>query len=498
MGTVAIAASSTAATDAADFVVRKGGGAVDAALAAAVVGMITEVGVAAPGAGAFLTVGSGEADPVVFDGYMAVPGLDGEPDHVNEILAEMAYGGGVSAMVGPASVAVPGAWAAFTDAHDRFGRVGFDVILAPARAIAVAGFTLGQSSIHYLHYSAGPVFSHDPASFAALHPGGRLVNEDTVVHMEGLVESLDRLAAEGAGAFLHGELGRRIATDLRARGSRIGPTDFTAYETAIRSPLTMTLGQWELSTNPPPAVGGAGLLALLAQVGSGGDVAAYLDAQERLFAWRRGPLHHSTDRAGDISEFLDGLPGDPISSPSTVHISSVDDTGLACALTLSAGYGSGVIPTGTGLYMNNGLGELELVGDRDRLTPGDRLNSNMAPTVARSTGGAILAIGSPGADRITTALASTLTSFIVDGSSLDDAVRAPRFHVAVGEDHSVVVKAEPGSLASGHGRRVDMFEEPHMYFGGVGAAFRDGSGRLAAVSDPRRAGSARIVGDRED
>ncbi len=273
MGTVAIAASSTAATDAAEFVVNRGGGAVDAALAAAVVGMVTEVGVAAPGAGAFLTVGSGDTEPLVFDGYMAVPGLDGEPDHVNEILAEMEYGGGISAMVGPASVAVPGAWAAFADAHERFGRVGFDVILAPARAIAVAGFRLGQSSLHYLHYSAGPVFSHDPASFAALHPNGSLVDAETVVKMAGLVESLDRLAADGPGAFLHGDLGRHIAADLRQRGSRIGPADLAAYETAIREPLVMTLGEWEFATNPPPAVGGAGVLALLSQLGSGAGVA---------------------------------------------------------------------------------------------------------------------------------------------------------------------------------------------------------------------------------
>lgn len=260
----------------------------------------------------------------------------------------------------------------------------------------------------------------------------------------------------------------------------------------------MSVGDWELSTNPPPAVGGAGLVALLAGFEAGGGVTGHLDAQERLFAWRRGDLHHSIDRKTDIVSFLDDLPGDPIRSPSTVHVSAVDDMGVACALTLSAGYGSGVIPTGTGLYMNNGLGELELVGDRARLVPGERLNSNMAPTIARGAGGAILAIGSPGADRITSALSTTIAAFAVEGRSLDEAVHVPRFHVAVSDDGSVRVKAEPGALDSGHGRPVDMFEAPHMYFGGVGAALLDASGELTVVSDPRRAGSARIVGDRED
>lgn len=498
MGHVAIAAPSAAATDAAEHTVRRGGGAVDAAIAAAIVGMITEVGVAAPGAGAFLTVGGPDSDPVVFDGYMSVPGLDGEPSHLHEILAEMEYGGGVATMVGPASIAVPGAWAAFADAHERFGRVGFDTILAPARHAAHAGFTLGQSCLLYLHHSAGPVFSHDPASYAALHPDGRLVDAETPVRIKGLMDTLDQLAEHGPRWFLHGDLGRHIAEDLRSRGSRISVTDFRSYETAIREPLTISVGNWELSTNPPPAVGGAGLVALLAGLEAGGGIAGHLDAQERLFAWRRGRLHHSVDRASEIEAFLDDLPGDPITSPSTVHVSAVDDSGVACALTLSAGYGSGVIPTGTGLYMNNGLGELELVGDRDRLVPGERLNSNMAPTIARSDGGAVLAIGSPGADRITSALATTIAAFAIEGRSLGEAVVAPRFHVAVSEDGSVRVKAEPGALDSGYGRPVDMFEAPHMYFGGVGAAVLAASGELAVVSDPRRAGSARIVGDRED
>ena len=105
-------------------------------------------------------------------------------------------------------------------------------------------------------------------------------------------------------------------------------------------------------------------------------------------------------------------------------------SGLACAITLSAGYGSGVIPPGTGMWMNNCLGEMEL--NRRGLAgapPGTRLPSNMAPTVARRNDGTILAIGSPGADRITTALLCTLTGYLELGLSLAEAVCHPRAHV---------------------------------------------------------------------
>jgi gamma-glutamyltranspeptidase/glutathione hydrolase len=181
--------------------------------------------------------------------------------------------------------------------------------------------------------------------------------------------------------------------------------------------------------------------------------------------------------------------GDPLRSPSTIHVSVVDEEGTACALTASAGYGSGVIPTGTGIWMNNALGELELVGDADALQPGERLVSNMAPTVCRRSDGAVLAIGSPGADRITSALAQTLAAFTIEGRSLEEAIRKPRLHVIV-EGPSVAV--EPGIDTSAVDLPVRRYEGLHMFFGGVGAALIDGSGRLWAVADPRRDGASGV------
>ena len=130
-------------------------------------------------------------------------------------------------------------------------------------------------------------------------------------------------------------------------------------------------------------------------------------------------------------------------SASTVHTSAVDDAGVGCAITASAGYGSGEMPAGTGLWLNNGLGEVELnrraVSTR---APGSRLPSNMAPTVARSDE-AVLAIGSPGADRITSAIHQVLVNLLQLGLPLEDAVRHPRLHVDMSGDTDVL-KAENG------------------------------------------------------
>ena len=123
---------------------------------------------------------------------------------------------------------------------------------------------------------------------------------------------------------------------------------------------------------------------------------------------------------------------DPVAnaSSSTVHVSVVDERGMACAITASAGYGSGATIPGTGILLNNCLGEPELNRRGvHALTPGTRLGSNMAPAVGRRADGAVLAIGSPGADRITTALLQVLGGYALGGLDLQAAVDEPRLHV---------------------------------------------------------------------
>ena len=165
----------------------------------------------------------------------------------------------------------------------------------------------------------------------------------------------------------------------------------------------------------------------------------------------------------------------------------MDQDGLACAITCSAGYGSGEMPGGTGLWLNNCLGELEL--NRRGLAagpPGARLPSNMAPGVARC-GDAILAFGSPGADRITTALQQFLLFHLLLEQDLEAANAAARLHVEVGRKE-LSVSTEAGVVMSDPGFPVRSYPGLNMYFGGVGAARFDGGSRLAASADPRRVG----------
>lgn len=470
---IAAATPSESAFDAVTEIAAAGGGAVDAAVAAAAVAMVTEVGVCSPGAGGFLLVADGE-EVSAYDGYVAVPGLgDDDGPRPQSIEVTMAYGGGVTTVVGPASIATPGIWAGMEAAHTRHGRLEWSRLLAPAVRLAREGFSFGEASMTYLRHSHHLVYGHDPASQAAIHHAdGTLRHPGEQIVMPDLADSLLEIGREGASAIHHGRLARRIAEDLRRRGGRVTATDLDRYRPKIRTPLHHRWGGWDVATNPAPAVGGEALVFLLEELLDGSrSVADHVAAQRLLFERRRS--------------------GDPIRAGSTIQVSTVDESGVACALTASSGYGSGVIPEGTGIFMNNALGELELVPVLAALEPGDRLVSNMAPTVCRREDGTVLSIGSPGADRITTALAQVLLSVLADEMPIVEAVTRPRLHVDVGSD--VRLAFEPGIDTSGIDLDAVAFDRPHMYFGGVGAAFRSASGDLTAVADPRRDGMAGVT-----
>ena len=178
-------------------------------------------------------------------------------------------------------------------------------------------------------------------------------------------------------------------------------------------------------------------------------------------------------------------------SASTVHTSVVDESGTGCAITASSGYGSGEMPAGTGLWLNNCLGEIELNRrGLDAGPVGSRLPSNMAPSVARRDG-SVLAVGSPGADRITTALQQFLINYLLFEMPLAEAISHPRVHVDTSGE-SPRLMAEPGLDLPDTDLPVKVFPELVMYFGGVGAAVFDSVNGLASSADPRREGGTCI------
>lgn len=189
-------------------------------------------------------------------------------------------------------------------------------------------------------------------------------------------------------------------------------------------------------------------------------------------------------------QFLKGL-----SSPNTTHLSVVTQDGTMVSVTLSMGYGAGILIPDTGIACNNSLGEPELNPQGYHVAAtGSRLVSNMAPTVAWHQDGRCLALGSPGASRITTSIAQTWARYAVEGLTLEAAVRASRLHIEP-SSNGLRAQCEPGIDTSllAPPFIVRPFDQPDMYFGAIKLAARDEGGRLHAVADDRRQGAVEIV-----
>jgi gamma-glutamyltranspeptidase/glutathione hydrolase len=506
---VAIAGPSELAAEAAREIVEEGGNAVDAAVAAAVAAMCTEVGIVSLDSGAFVTVWPAGGDPQVVDGCVAMPGLDRPAGRFGRggLPVRVTYGGGVDLVVGCGSVAVGGAVAALGETSRRWGSLPWERLLGPAHGLARDGFPLSHASRTWLEHSHEAVFGWQAESHALVHDAaGGIRDAGTPMHIPNLAATLELLAREGPGCLYGGELGRAIVEWVDAGDGLLSERDLAGYEARVCEPLEDTMSDWTVAMPPPPSFGGAALAAMMAMLGhdplpgwTPEEVARLARVQRAVFGFRNDRVFTADEPVAAVAELLEwarsqGGALDGLRSPSTVHVSVVDADGMACAVTASSGYGSGVFVPSAGIWLNNCLGEIELnPRGFHALPPGHRLGSNMAPSVGRRSDGAVLAVGSPGAERITTAILQVLANFMRVGVGLEEAVSAPRLHVERTPE-GWCAAVEPGLPLAAVDMPVRTFDELSMFFGGVGAALMQAGGELSAAADPRRRGCARVVG----
>ena len=507
MTKVAVATTSQLAADAAQQLANNGGNAVDCALAAALLTMNTEPGVCALAGSAYVTVWAPGGDPITIDGNTAIPGkgLTGADPRRGVSSVTMEYGGGITTLAGAGSVAVPGSLKALERAWQLFGKAGWKAIFAPSIAAARDGFPLSSACHYYLGYSGEPIFGRSEEGFFSLHDEHReLKPAGDAILVPGLADTLALIAEEGARVFYEGDIATAMSTHVRDAGGILTMDDLLGFEALERKSLCVPVGPWTIASNPAPAVGGTVLSAMLlacadlsSDAWSRDTLAQLIDVQRACLDFRKQRLDLADDVGIEAAAMLDGARSGQLlnqwSSASTVHTSAVDENGLACAVTASSGYGSGEMPAGTGLWLNNCLGELELNRrGLDAAPIGGRLPSNMAPSIARKSD-AVLAVGSPGADRITTALHQFLVNHLQLDMSLADAIAHPRVHVDT-SGRTERLMAEPGLVLPQVDIPTHTTSAISMYFGGVAAACYSADNGFGVAADPRRAGGTFIGG----
>jgi gamma-glutamyltranspeptidase/glutathione hydrolase len=454
----ALAAGHPLTAEAGAEVLRAGGNAVDACIAAAAVSWICESPLTGLGGGGFLLVHlAGDAEPHLLDFFVTVPQQSTPARQLVELVVDFGDSQQVF-FTGPESVAVPGVGLGLWEAHRRWGSMPWPELLASAIALARDGAVLDEPRA-YLHEILDALLRHSPEGDALYGPG-RALRVGERFAMPELAETLERVAAEGPQCLYRGELAERIAAHVP-----ITVEDLAGYRVIERDPLEVPYRGGEIRTNPPPSSGGRLLAVGLEALG---------DIEPTPLAMARAMDAQQAAR----QEAIGG----------TTHISVVDDGGTAVSLSCSLGSGSGIVVPGIGLHLNNMLGESHLTGEE---RPGERLMSLMTPSVWERGGRPRLVLGSAGSTRLHGAILQVVANVAARGLSVEEAVGAPRMHIEAGVAHCEDPAAADKLEAAGY--PVVRWQERNLFFGGVSAVEIREDGSLAAAGDPRRGGAAVVV-----
>jgi gamma-glutamyltranspeptidase/glutathione hydrolase len=483
-------------------VLREGGNAVDAAVAAVLMSFAAEPPLTGPGAGGFMLVHTPAGETSLLDFFVAAPGrgLDEHaPAELTPIDITFAEGAVQRFNVGPASCGAYGTAAGVTEALRRFGTLSLaDLCERPARA-AREGVEVVPIQA-FLFSVLEPIFRSTPEASEILAPGGRLLEAGDRVRLPELADLLERLGREGPGFLYDGDVGRAVARWVLEHGGLLTEEDLAAYQVVEREPAGVAYGGREVLTNPPPSSGGiliADALAILERVGGADDPAALAEVIATTNRARDEEFLEGLSSEGYLERFLaadalDSVAGEVRSRlGNTTHISVLDAEGACASVTCSNGSCSGVVVPGTGVHLNNMLGEDDLnpLGHH-RHPAGARVPSMMAPTVVLRDGEPEAALGSAGSNRIRSAILQIVLGVIDGGLSAQEAVDRPRLHVE-GE----LVDAEPGvdeaalDRLARSGYEVRRWGETNLFFGGAQAVVRGPDGELSGGGDPRRGGA---------
>ena len=501
-----VAAGHPLTAEAGADVLRAGGNAVDAAVAAVLMSFVAESPLTGPGAGGFMVVHTpGESH--VLDFFVAAPGLgldEREPGALVPIDVRFSENAVQRFNVGPASCGAYGTTLGLTETLRRFGTSSLaDLTAAPARAAREGVRVVPMQA--FLFEVLRPILTSTPECAAIYAPGGKLLAEGDTIRLPDLGDLLDRLGAEGPGFLYTGDVAQAVSDWVLERGGMLSRDDLASYEVIEREPARVTYRGREVLTNPPPSSGGiliADALGILERLDEPHDAYVVAEVIESTNRARDEEFLQGLATEGFLEQFLAKQALDTVATEvrsrlgNTTHISVMDAEGSCASVTCSNGSCSGVVVPGTGMHLNNMLGEQDLnpLGFH-RHQPGARVPSMMSPTVVLDDGAPEIAIGSAGSNRIRSAILQTVLGIVDHGLAAQEAVSAPRLHVEGGQ-----VDAEPGVVPAALDRLeeagfvVRRWSELNLFFGGVQAVARNpDTGRLTGGGDPRRGGVATIV-----
>lgn len=494
-------------------ILREGGNAFDAALAATCAACVAEPVLASLGGGGFLLARTADGDCNVYDFFVHTPRKRRPVDELDFRPVEVDFGSAQQHFrCGLGSIATPGVVKGLFEIHRDLGSMPMPEIVQPAVGFARQGVTINPfqayvfSLLHHTYTSSPEVL----AVFQSPGDAGCLVGTGELLRLPAMADTLEALAREGDALFYLGEIASSIAARSEAGGGCIGRDDLAGYRVRRRRPLLVDYRGARVLTNPPPACGGALIafgLKLLAEVSQPRTVAGSTERLHLLadvmVSTNKARVDIMAARASDegleldaalLRRYRDEVLGRRQSLRGTTHLNVIDAAGNVASLTLSNGEGSGFVVPGTGIMLNNMLGEEDLMPEGFHNWPTDqRLTSMMSPTVVELGDGGVIATGSGGSKRIRTSILQVLVNLLDHGMDVERAVASPRLFI---EEGTLCVEGgfDPAALAPllREYPQHRVWGGLNLFFGGAHTIQRRG-GAFSGAGDERRSGVYSVV-----
>ncbi len=510
----AIAAGHTATASAAKQVLLEGGNAFDAVLAAMFAACVAEPVLASLGGGGFLLAHPAGQPPRLYDFFAQTPMRKRPATDIDFYPITADFGDAQQEFhIGMGSIATPGVIKGAFHIHERLGSQPMRDLMTPAIALARDGVEVNNFQ-HYIATIVEPILCASdnaralhctPDSKSGLAPVGARLRQPE------MADALDSIAREGAAIFYTGDMARQLARDSEQNGGLLSLQDLRHYQVVTRAPLTMNYHHARITTNPPPSLGGlliAFSLSLLQRAKLGDtrflspdhirQVAHAMRITQRVRQeGHLKPLSNPNEILAPewIQRYLNTLSDRTHFTRGTTQISIADRHGNLASMTLSNGEGSGYVIPGTGIMINNMLGEEDLNPDGfHRWRENSRIASMMAPTLVDSHKGYRVVTGSGGSNRIRSAILQVISNLVDFDMDLEHAVSAPRIHYESGLLH---LEPERSSALLEMLRddfpRQKLWQDVNLYFGGAHSTRLFDHGAMEGVGDPRRGGVGIVV-----
>ena len=506
-------------------VLKKGGNAVDAAIAVQFALAVVYPNAGNIGGGGFMVYRSSRGETDALDYREKAPGKASRDMYLDDKGSPIAD----KSLLGALASGIPGTVAGMVKAHDKYGKLNWKKDIQPAITLAEKGFPItAQQAAELNSHKAG--FQKYNRKAIAFVKESSWVAGDLLVQPE-LAQTLKLIRDKGRAGFYEGTVADAIVRSMEHTRGVISAADLKAYQAVWRKPVSGRYKDYNVISMPPPSSGGIALLTMLQQVSGypldkwgfqqDSTVQLMVEIERRAYADRAKYLGdpdffkvpqpllldsaYITSRAATIS-FEKATPSSEVNpgtlpsyeSEQTTHYSIVDSQGnaVSATTTLNGSYGSLVVVEGGGFILNNEMDDFSVKpgspnmyglvgGEANSIVPGKRMLSSMTPTIVERDGKLFMVVGTPGGSTIITSVYQTILNVIAFKKGMQAAVAAPRFHHQWLPDE---VYVEKGAISTDTRTKLEargyrIKERGAM--GRVDAILINGSGELETGADPR-------------